>query len=45
MRTTGKILFWSAVAVLAIPMAIPVAIWAAIIATLATKSLNGDEAI
>ena len=45
MRTTGKILFWSAVATLAIPVAIPVAIWAAIVATLADKSLNGDEAL
>lgn len=45
MKTIGKILFWSAVAVLAIPLAIPVAIWASIVATLADKSLNGDEAI
>lgn len=45
MRTTGKILFWSAVAVLAIPLAIPVAIWAAIVATLATRSLAGGNAL
>lgn len=45
MKTIGKILFWSAVATLAIPLAIPVAIWSAIVATLADKSLNGENAL